>query len=197
MEWSSNDTHISGIFGPPPRGDHYVLGSQNCLFQRGGKHEGKSFCSYPLENKETSNESKWSLQYSALKRWWKHYWNKSQRQQVHGHPLQSWVEIFTSVSCWLTDPIINSFAYFTLKITKEKLALSEGDANGSTQLWNFAVFPRRLPLTLILTWQPPLQRKRWLLKKKKKKILMLFGVNWMKSPRRAWVFKMTIGFLHG
>lgn len=55
----SSATHICRVLGPPTCGDHNVLGSQDCLIER----EGKSICSYPYENKEMSNGSKWSLQY--------------------------------------------------------------------------------------------------------------------------------------
>lgn len=36
-------THICGVLGPPPCGDHYVLGSQDRLLERRGKHEVTAF----------------------------------------------------------------------------------------------------------------------------------------------------------
>lgn len=48
--------HICGVLGTPPGGDHYVLGGQDGLCEGGGKRCSVSFCSYPSENKEMSNQ---------------------------------------------------------------------------------------------------------------------------------------------
>ena len=66
------ESYICGVIGPSTCGDHNVLGSQGRLYER-REMWGNSFCSYPSKNKEVSNESEWSPQYSAFKWWWKHF----------------------------------------------------------------------------------------------------------------------------
>lgn len=69
----NNDTYICGVLRPSTCGNHNILGSQDRLYERGGKFWSNGRCSYPSKNKEMSNESKWSPQYSALRWWQKHF----------------------------------------------------------------------------------------------------------------------------
>lgn len=63
-------SHLWGTWAAP-------LWLSLCSWQSGSsvrerrKTWSNSFCSHPTENKETPNESKWSLQYSTQRRWWK------------------------------------------------------------------------------------------------------------------------------
>lgn len=73
-------SHVWGIWAVPRWRSQCSWQSGRSVWER-GETRNNSFCSYPSQNKEMSNESKWSLQYSALRWWWKNHWNKPQQSQ--------------------------------------------------------------------------------------------------------------------